>query len=207
MKHQTLALALAVAALLGSTSQAAAQHKLSIEGRGGIAIPASDLADLEDIGPTFGLGLSYSLSPRIALRIDGDVDLLSGVDSDGSGPEAPDMNIYHYNAGLTFRLLNPDTNRWALDANLGAGLSTLDADSFELGGETVDFSETYFTANGGLKLGYEITPRVSVFLGGQAYLIFADEEDTAVFSLLRDDVEPFDTAWTFPVTVGLAIRI
>jgi hypothetical protein len=208
MRHyQRLVLAFTAAALLGSTSRAAAQQKLSIEGHGGIAIPTSDLADLEDAGPSFGVGLTYDLSPRIAIRVAGDVDILGGVDSDGSGPEAPDMNIYHYNAGLGFRLLDPEAGRVTLDVNVGAGLSTLDVDSFSVGGQTVDFSETYFTANGGLKLGYDVAPGVNVFVGGQAYLIFSDGEDTAVFGQLRSDVDTFDTAWTRPLTVGLPIRI
>ena len=85
---------------LGRPSEAHGQERFSIEGRGGIAVPASDLANLQDVGPSFGVGLMYPLNPRVSLRLDGDVDILSGVDADGSGPEAPDLNIYHYTAGL-----------------------------------------------------------------------------------------------------------
>ncbi len=85
---------------LGRPSEAQGQERFSIEGRGGIAVPASDLANLQDVGPSIGVGLVYRLDPRVSLRLDGDVDILSGVDADSSGPEAPDLNIYHYTAGL-----------------------------------------------------------------------------------------------------------
>ncbi|MEN8145495.1 MAG: outer membrane beta-barrel protein [Gemmatimonadota bacterium] len=188
---------------------AQAQQSLSLEGRGGIAVPTGDLADLLDVGPSFGAGLSYQLSPRVSLRLDGDVDILSGVDADGSGPEAPDANIYHYNLGLELKLLDSEASPWHLAANVGAGASTLDFDDFAVLGTPVDFNETYFTANGGLKVAYNVARNVDVFVGAQAFLMFTDEADTAVFSLLRSDLDPagFDNAWTIPITAGLRIGI
>ncbi len=188
---------------------AQAQQRLSLEGRGGIAVPAGDLANLQDVGPSIGVGLVYQLSPRVSLRLDGDVDFLSGVDADGSGLEAPDLNIYHYTAGLEVKLLDSEASPWHLDANVGAGASTLDFDDFTVAGTPIDFTETYFTATGGLKLAYAVSRNVDVFLGGQAFLLFTDEDDTAVFSALRSDIDPngFDNAWTFPITAGLRIGL
>ncbi len=184
-----------------------AQQRFSLEGRGGIAVPASDLADLEDVGANVGVGLAYNLSPRLALRLDASVDLLSGDDSQGPGPAVPDMNVYHYNLGLGYALLNPKTTNWTLDTNVGAGGSTIDLDEFTVSGVPVDFSETYFSLNGGLKLGYNLSPSVNLFIGSQAYLMFTDEQDTALLSVLSPELDPagFDTAWTFPVTAGFAI--
>jgi hypothetical protein len=203
---------LATALLLGNTSAASAQQadgpRFSIQPRAGIAIPAGDLSDVADAGPSFGIGLQYQLTNRLALRLDGDADVLSGVDASGSGPEGPDVTIYHYGAGLQYALLAPGVNRWAIDVNLGAGASTFDVDEFSVGGGPVDFSETYFTANGGLQVGYAVTPSVNVFGRGQAYLMFTDEDDTAVFNAINSDVDPagFDSAWTIPLSVGVAIR-
>ncbi len=117
------------------------------------------------------------------------------------------MNVYHYNLGLGYALLNPETTNWTLDANVGAGGSTIDLDEFTVSGVPVDFSETYFSLNGGLKLGYNISPSVEVFTRSQAYLIFTDEQDTALLSVLSSELDPagFDRAWTFPVTAGFAI--
>lgn len=202
---------LATTLLLASTSPADAQQvdgqRFSIEPRVGIAIPAGDLSDVADVGPGVGIGFAYRLSNRLAVRIDGDVDILSGLDSSGTGPEGPDATIYHYGAGLQYALLDPATNRWAIDVNLGAGASTFDVDDFSAGGDPVDFSETYFTANGGVQVGYDVTPTVNVFGRGQAFLMFTDEDDTAVFSAFSPDIDPagFDTAWSIPLSVGVAI--
>lgn len=202
---------LATTLLLGSTSPANAQQideqRFSIEPRAGIAIPAGDLSDVADVGPGVGIGLAYRLTNRLAVRIDGDVDILSGLDASGTGPEGPDATIYHYGAGLQYALLDPATNRWAIDVNLGAGASTFDVDDFSVGGNVVDFSETYFTANGGLQVGYDVTPTVNVFGRGQAFLMFTDEDDTAVFSAFNPDIDPagFDSAWSIPLSVGVAI--
>ncbi len=196
-------------ASLGRPSESHGQERFSIEGRSGIAVPASDLADLQDVGPSVGVGLVYRLSPRVALRFHGDVDILSGVDADGSGPEAPDANIYHYTAGLDVRLLDSESSPGHLDANIGFGYSTLDFDDFAVTGTPIDFTETYFTTTGGLKLAYAVSRNVEVFGGGQAFLMFTDEDDTVVFSALRSDIDPngFNNAWTFPITVGLRIRL
>ncbi len=107
------------------------------------------------------------------------------------------------------KLLDSETSPWHLDANLGAGASMLDFDDFTVSGTPIDFAETYFTATGGLKLGYAVARNVDVFLGGQAFLLFTDEDDTAVFSALRSDIDSsgFDNAWTFPITAGLRIGL
>lgn len=72
------------------------------------------------------------------------------------------------------------------------------------GNTVTDFSETYFTANGGLKVGYDVTPSVNVYAGGQWYLAFTDEEDTAVLSSLSpSEINAFDTASEIPIVLGV----
>ncbi|MFQ5889524.1 MAG: outer membrane beta-barrel protein [Gemmatimonadota bacterium] len=197
----------AVALLTTAAPEARAQSRWTIEGQGGIAVPTGDLADLEDVGAGFGIGIAYWVHPRIAIRVDGDADILSGVDAEGALPEAPDLNIFHYTAGVSVRLLDPEATRWTLNLNAGAGGSTIDADDFTVSGTTVDFSETYFALNGGLTIGYDVGPNVNVFVGGEAFVVFSDEDDTVVFSQLRSDVEPFDTAVTIPITAGIRVRL
>ncbi|MFW6088879.1 MAG: outer membrane beta-barrel protein [Gemmatimonadota bacterium] len=202
---------LATTLLLGVSSPANAQHvdgqRFSIEPRAGIAIPAGDLSDVADAGPGLGLGLAYTLTDRLAVRLDGDVDILSGLDATATNPEGPDVTIWHYGAGLQYALLDPASSRWAVDVNLGIGASTFDVDEFSVGASTIDVTETYFTANGGLQVGYDVTPGVNVFGRGQAFLMFTDEDDTAVFSAFNPDIDPagFDSAWSIPLSVGVAI--
>jgi len=186
---------------------AAAQDKLTVDARGGVAVPASDLADLFDVGPSVGVGLAYRLTSRVSLRLDGDVDILNGAS--GPGGDGPDMNIYHYNAGVAVNLIGADTRGWNVDVNVGAGASTFDSDSFQVNGTIRDFSETYFTTNGGVRVGYDVSRSLNVFVGGQAYLMVTDDSDTAVFAQINPAADPngFDTAWTFPITAGVALHL
>lgn len=201
----------AMAALLvfGMVGSAEAQQGVTIEARGGIAIPTSDLSDLTDEGPSFGVGVNFPLTNRISVRVDGDADLLSGKDASGTGPAGPDINLYHYGAGLEFALVQPGASRWGIDVNVGAGATTFDSDEFDVMGTMVDFSETYFTANGGLTLGYQVSERINVFVGGQAFIMFADEDDTAIFSAINSELDPagFDNVVTIPLTAGFKIAL
>jgi len=203
--------ALSIAALItiGSPIAAHAQSRISVDARGGVAVPASDLADLEDVGASLGIGFAYALSSRVSLRIDGDADILSGSDSGVSGSSAPDLNIFHYGGGVAVSLLEPGSSRWNLAVNVGAGAATFDSDTFSANGVSQDFSETYFSTNGGLRIGYDLSSRVNLYASGQAYLMFTDDADTAIFGQVSSEVDPsgFDTAWTIPLTAGLAIQL
>lgn len=201
--------AMAAFLVFGMVGSAEAQQGVSIEARGGIAIPTSDLSDLADEGPSFGVGISFPLNNRLSVRIDGDVDLLSGKDASGTGPEGPDINLYHYGAGLEYALVQPGASRWGIDINVGAGATTFDADDFDVMGTMVDFSETYFTVNSGLTVGYQVSPSISAFIGGQAFIMFADEDDTAIFSAINSELDPagFDNVVTIPLTAGIKIAL
>lgn len=210
----TAAGALLLAGLADGAAAQAADQPWVVEGRGGISVPAGDLADVFDVGPTFGGGVGYKVHPRVTLRVDGDVGILSGSDELATAAEAPDTRLWHYNGGVEVELTQPGASRWDVTANLAGGGTTFSSDDFEpavtnpVTGETVtDFSETYFTANGGLKIGYDVTPSVNVFAGGQWYLAFTDEEDTAVFSALSpSEIDAFDTASEIPITAGVRVK-
>lgn len=208
----TLAFALALIPL-ASPAQAQMSGETgtwSIDARGGVAVPAGDLSDAVDVGPTFGLGIAYRVHPRVSIRVDGDLDIYSGADlQTGAGTfELPDLNLWHYNAGVGIELTEPGASRWDVTANLGAGATTFDGDAFTTsGGTTVEgLSETYFTANGGLKFGYDVHPNVNVYAGGQWYLAFTDEEDTAGLTGGTGQGEGLDTASSLPLTLGVKLK-
>lgn len=202
--------AMLVPGLPGGAAAQAVDQPWVLEGRGGISVPAGELADVFDVGPSFGVGVGYRVHERVTLRVDGDVGILGGADL-ATGAEAPDTRLWHYNGGVEFEITRPDRSPWSVSANLGAGATTISGDDFAgpltnpVTGETVtDFSETYFTANGGLRVGYALTPSLDVFAGGQWYLAFADEDDTAVYSALSpSEIDAFDTASEIPIVVGL----
>lgn len=202
-KHTAL-WAVAACALLVALSplDAYAQQRLTVKGRGGIAVPAGDLADLQDVGATFGVGLAYRVHPRVAVRVDGDLEILNGADLE-SGTEAPDLTLWHYNAGAELSVLEPGATRWTVLVNGAAGATTIDSDDFGGVSGGSDFNQTYFSLNGGLELGYDVTRQLNLYAGGQIYVIFADEDDTAAFAALSPEVDAFSTAVSFPISGGV----
>lgn len=184
--------------------------KWSVDARGGIAVPAGDLADAVDVGPTFGLGVAYRIHPRVSIRVDGDLDIYSGADvaTTVGELELPDLNLWHYNAGVAVELTEPGASPWDVTVNLGAGATTFDGDAFTTsGGATVEgITETYFTGNGGLKIGYDVHESVNLYAGGQWYLAFTDEEDTAALTDGTLQTEGFDTASSLPLTLGVKVK-
>lgn len=209
-------LVLLLAAVIAHPRTASAQQtgSWSVDARGGLAIPAGDLSEFEDLGGNAEIGVAYWVHPRLALRVDGGVDILSGKDASDTGilvPQVPDMTLFHYVGGVEFRVTPPEGTRWDVTVNVEAGATTIDTDddpAFTTGpGSNADFTKTYFTGNGGLRIGYQVSPRFAVFAGGQAYLIAADEQETQVFTAFSSDVDPsgFSTAWTFPVQVGARV--
>lgn len=54
--------------LLGLASAAGAQsaeHRVSIEARGGVNVPTFDIADAVDAGPSVGLGAAVRFAPKL----------------------------------------------------------------------------------------------------------------------------------------------
>ena len=187
------------------------EKKFMLESAGGIALPASRLADVADPGPNVGLQLGYSINRRLALNLLGDVDFLNGADV-SAGTQAPDMRLWHYGAGLEANLLRPvagrSANRWSLRANIGLGATTFNSDRFSAGNAEQDFNHTYFTTGGGLRIGYAVTPRFTTYVGSRAYWMAMDKGDTEALAALNPaKIRPFDSGWTFPVTAGFSWRM
>lgn len=187
----------------------------TFDARGGVSVPAGDFDDLpfEDVNPTAGAGATYWFSPRFGVQVSGDwerylgddAEVASGVTTEGA-PGAPDMDIFHYGGGVVADLAS-GVSRWDLEVNVAGGGTSYVSDDFAVdGGPSDDFSQTYPSASGGIKLGYDLSRSVNVFLGGQAYVAFPDEDDTQRLARLSPRARPFDTAWTFPFQAGVKIE-
>lgn len=211
-------IAVAAALLAWLPGQAEAQDVgAAVDGWGGIAIPAANAGEFQDIGPSFGLGFEYLVADRLFVRASGAADLLRGSDAgDLDGPpgglDAPDMTLFHFSAGLGVRLTPPDETNWDISASLEAGGSSVTTDDFPEGtvtpeGET-DFSETYFSMSPGVRVGHVFADRYTLFFRSQPHFVFTDAEDTAVFSQFDSGIESggFDNLWSLPITVGLQVQ-
>lgn len=211
-------IAVAAALLAWLPGQAEAQDVgAAIDGWGGIAIPASNIGEFQDFGPSFGLGFEYLVTDRLFVRASGSADLHSGTDADEldgppGGLAAPDMTLLHFGAGAGVDLTPAGATNWDISVSLEAGASSVSTDDFPEGvttpeGET-DFSETYFSMSPGLRVGYVFADRYNLFVRSQPHFVFADAEDTAVFGTFDSDVDNtgFGDIWNLPITAGLQVR-
>lgn len=224
MRETWIAAVLAIGLAVASPDGLAAQDRVppelvdrggpvSADVRAGVAVPISDLSDLTGAGPTFGASLRYRVHSRVGLRLDGEVDLLTGLDADGNRSATPDVELWRALAGVDVRVL-PAGSPLRLTAHVTGGLTSFNTAVFPdivfepgTGDPVGDFAETYPTASGGLEAGYGVAPSVEVFARGAWTVMLTDEDDTSIFSEIRSGTGGFDRAGTVPVTVGLRLRI
>lgn len=193
---------------LALPSGLAAQQRFSLESQGGITLPASRLADVASAGPNVGLKLAYQVRSSLTVNLVGDVDFLNGERLQ-SATRAPDMRLWHYGLGVEKQLLPAGMRKVSVAANLAAGATTFASDEFAAGsGGLRDFNHTYFTTSGGLRVGYTLSRKITTFVGGRAYWMNTDKEDTAAFAALDPDrVRAFDSAWAIPVVAGVNVKL
>lgn len=211
-------IAVAAALLAWLPGQAAGQDVgAAVDGWGGVAIPASNLSEFQDFGPSFGLGFEYLVTDRVFVRASGAADLHSGSDAeDLDGPPGglapPDMTLIHFGAGVGVRLVPADASNWDVSLSVEAGGTSVTTDDFPEGatlpeGET-DYSETFFAVSPGLRVGYVFADRFNLFFRSQPHFAFPESEDTEVFAQFDDDIPTggFEDIWNLPVTAGLQVQ-
>jgi hypothetical protein len=186
-----IALVAAGATLLTFPSAAQAQtdtRRVTLEARGGLNVPTFDIADAVDAGPSFGVGAAFQVRPRVYLLGDVDLGFHSGADLAG-GASGPDVKVYHYMAKLGYQLLaETSSSPWSLIVNAGAGAMTFDVD----GGS----SNTHPAINVGAKIGYRLSPRVSLLLSPQGDIAFSKEDELGT-----------SNAWVWPFTAGIRVGL
>lgn len=214
--------ALALAALFAwLPAQAEAQQgSVFVEGRGGIGIGLGDVNELTDPGPTFGAEVGYWVLDRLAVTVGGDASLFQGKDQDpseGIAIDVPDIEMYHYTAGVQVRATPRDVP-FALRFGGGVGATSISSDPFPSGfvdglplgveaPEDGELSTTELTFQGNLTAGYDVSPRFSVFVGSRPYVALTDREETQFLHEAVDSVDErgFDTAWDLPIHAGVKI--
>lgn len=196
-------MATAVAAMLVLVGAGEAQAQgFGVDAGAGASIPLGDMADAWEVGPSFGLGLVGHVSDRVALRADGELAFNSGQGL-GGGQETPSLTQFRYTGGVEMRFTESDVADWYTVVGLGAGGASLSTDDFLLpGGQVAEFSETYFTAYGAIRVGYRVSPVVAFALRTRLYLTTMDRQDTQVFGDLGDGrVGDLTEEWTLPAQI------
>lgn len=127
---QRAALTLAVAASLATVPHGlwAQGRDWAINARAGYALPISDLSNLEDAGPTFGIGVERVLEhadrdvPLWTVRLDGDVDMLRTA---GDAARIPDLTMFRYTLGVDYWFTHSGRSSVYAKGKIGFGATTL----------------------------------------------------------------------------------
>lgn len=207
--------ALAAAALLFGPAALDAQDAdlgpaagaLSVDARGGVAIPVAEMDAVAQTGASFGGGVALHLSRRVALRADAEYQLLTGART-SDGVLFADMSSLNLTGGLEVHFIDPAT-RWTGTLAFGAGISTLDTEGTTDDGTAapVDADLTNLAFRGGSQLGYQVSDRLGVYLEPAVYLVAFDRDETRPFGTATDDVSAFDVTWTIPLQAGVRVHL
>ncbi len=184
----------------------------NVDARGGVEVPVSDMADVADLGPTAGASVRYRVHPRVDVRVDGELGLLSGLEGETA---TPDVELWRAMGGANVRILGA-ASPVDVSAHVLGGLTSYNTEIFpqvvfdpETGEAVGDFGETYPTVAGGLEIGYPVFSSMNLsgdlFVRGSWTLMFTDEAETAIFNEFRSGIGGFDQATTVPVTLGLKL--
>lgn len=211
--------ALAVLAVAALSTGASAQEAITLDFAGGVGVPAGDLADFQDLGPAFDIGLDVRVHPRFSLRASGGAEIMKGAtiddafDNNVATDGLADMSAVHFNGGGVFHVL-PE-GPWRVDFNGGAGVTIFTSERQEVSGvpqtdggtgtEIVDLSETALNVTAGLDIGYMISEQAEFFVGADGHYFLLDEEGENVSALnnISPTLDAPSSGFTFPVAGGV----
>jgi hypothetical protein len=147
-----------------------------------------------------GVGLAFPVTSRVALRLDGDLEVLSEDRVGGPGGVImPRAYLWHFHGGLDLDLLTTDSG-WRFGLRGGAGGTVFDTELFVTGD---DFLDTYFSVSGGLQLGRRVGRSLELGVIGQAFVVFTDEDRTEEFARQAAVLNAFPAASSFPLQLYL----
>lgn len=205
----TVAAAATLIAFLTPTTAQGQDNPWNVGAQIGLGVPAANTSDLVNTGLSGGFHGTYYLNSRVGLTGAVDLGTYPGKDVDRPTRESlPDIDFYHYTAGLEFRIVRPQTSSVDLNVNLRFGGSTMDSDPVPTKiGPLRRVTESYFSASGGARLGVDVAENVNLFLSGQYYQIFTDEGETFGLGNVIGQSSGFSSMGTFPLTIGFRARI
>lgn len=196
-----------------------AQEAVTLDFAGGVGMPAGDLADFQDIGPAFDIGLNIQVHPRFSLRASGGAEIFEGAVIENAFDNAvttdglESFSAVHFNGGGVFHVVNQGP--WRVDFNGGAGVTILSSKRQELSGVPqqdggtgtafIDLSELALNVTAGLDIGYMVSEQVEFFVGGDGHVFFLDEnsEGLSGLNVVAPDLAAPSTGWSVPVSGGV----
>lgn len=201
-KYGVLLAVLALFALPEPGTAQPATGKVSVDLRGGVAIPAGNMNNISDLGGLAGASAMWNFDPNWAIRADFDYILLN-EDRDSFGNLiSPPIDLMFFGGSFEVNFNGPKYQTMPLTfmLNLGAGAMKMKVDdTFDASHPANGFDNTYLTFQGGAKVGYQVQPWINIFVNGSVYFMLIDSADTGVFGY------NFDNGWVIPITAGVRL--
>ena len=174
----------------------------------GVISPAGTFADYFGFGPSVGLTIVHPVSERAGLFLD--------VGWDRLGREqhtyVPYTNLWHYRVGAEVDVIGSDILSLRPYASVGA--TSFRSDPFTVIGRIenweslpFNFSHTYLSGTGGLRLVIEPGDGLTWFLSGEFSWSPIGEADAEVLQTVSlEPLELFSAATTTALTMGFSFR-
>ncbi|MEK6255603.1 MAG: hypothetical protein N2B05_12995 [Gemmatimonadales bacterium] len=203
MKYGVLLAVLAMFAIPSAGMTQPATGKVSVDLRGGVAIPAGNMATYTEVGGTAGASALWNWNPNWGFRVDFDwIKLNKGEDDFGVLLSPPQTLMFLGGSfEVNFNGQKLATDPFTFMANVGAGAMKMTVDdTYDTGHSANTFDHTYPAFQGGAKVGYQVAPWINIFVNGTAYFILMDAADTS--AAFGND---FNNGWVIPVTAGVRL--
>jgi hypothetical protein len=204
-------------AVAGFTTAARAQGRIRLEAQSGVAIPIGTLRQYATYGAIGGLDVGYRASRAVTFHVTGSYVTSQGASvptgAFDTARQAPGFRRWNALAGIESRLFSPTSAKdWWFTLDVDGGLAHLSSLPFTNAGTGMSetFDHTYPQAQGILRLRYdpEDEPRLALFVGAGARVLFAKQADTMMLTGVDSRVlRPFSTAVSVPVMFGLRVRV
>lgn len=192
--------------LAAAPDNAVAQERsiFSLDAHAGVALPAGELSKFQSSGFSWGGGVAFWFTRVVGIRGDIQFDYLVGKTFPTS-VKAPDLDLRHLGGSLVFNFPAPQWQSIPLTFmwDLGAGVTRWKTAS----GSSFSFDNSYFSANSGVLIGYQASRNLNIYIGGRAYLMTIDEDDTIVWAALDPTLSTFTTSWSIPVFAGVMVSL
>lgn len=185
-----------------AAAQEAGDRSPGLEASAGAALAAGDLAAIAEPGFAAGVAATAPVAGGLSLRLEGELDLPAR-----DVAAAPLINVYAATAGIEYAALQEEPGRPPLRTalSLGAGVSVVEAVEMPAGAPAgSEFREPYPTLSAGARLGYRLTPGLTLYLAPGVRWFDLPPEDAERLTAGVDAPAP-DHGWMVPVRGGIRI--
>lgn len=203
------------AILVGAGTAGRATAQTSISPNFGVTIAGGNYGAYTETAPSASLRISQALSSTTGIFVEGGLDRFEKRELQDQPEEyaivmGPDMQTIRFILGLERELIPEDLDQyssWSTRVRAGVGLALMESDDFQLvgGTETMSFSSTSPLISTGLSFGYRMGA-ATFYVDGGVNWARVDEDDTlGLASLAPFYVKSFDTAFTYPYSLGVRL--